>query len=93
MIHALYALALQIAAWLLTGNPWAGAVIACGFFLGREIAQAEYRWIEAYGFGRRENYRLRYLFTDRAWTFKGMLDWVLPIVATGVVAVTIIVRG
>lgn len=42
-----------------SGHPTIGAVIgyalACGIFIGRELAQAEYRWIKEFGDGLRAN--------------------------------------
>ena len=35
--------------------PALTAFMAVVFFLGREITQAEYKWIERYGFGKRAN--------------------------------------
>lgn len=40
--HAIIALVIQLALWPLFG-PWAAAAVACAVFLGREIAQHEYR--------------------------------------------------
>ena len=48
------------------------------FYLGREIAQAEYRYIEAHG-GIRKECPLWCGFMPEAWTAKGMLDWILPL--------------
>lgn len=53
--HALVALALQIAVGLACGNWWAGGLLGAALFIGREHAQAEYRWIESFGLGRRAN--------------------------------------
>lgn len=39
----------------LIGYPVVFTLCALWFFIGREIAQAEYKWIERYGFGRRAN--------------------------------------
>lgn len=32
-----------------------GAILVMTYFVGREIAQAEYRWIQRYGLGKRRN--------------------------------------
>lgn len=50
-----------------------------GFFLGREIAQAEYRYIQAHG-GKRYNCPWYCGLIPSAWTIKGLLDWILPLV-------------
>ena len=50
-----------------------------GFYIGREIAQAEYRVIEKY-YGRHRNLMQWYdPFLPRAWTLKSFLDWFLPL--------------
>ena len=53
--HLLIALTVQAAIGLATGNWWTGAALGAGVFIGREHAQAEYKWIERYGQGRRAN--------------------------------------
>ena len=53
--HLLIALAVQAVLGWLTGNWWAGAALMSGVLMGREHAQAEYKWIERYGQGRRAN--------------------------------------
>lgn len=44
-----------------------GAVLASAFFAGREHAQAEYRWIEHYGNGKRANMKWWNAFEPRVW--------------------------
>jgi hypothetical protein len=53
--HLLIALAVQAVLGWLTGNWWAGAALMSGVMMGREHAQAEYKWIERYGQGLRAN--------------------------------------
>ena len=53
MLHAVITLFFAIAGWLCDIPALAG-LCAC-FYLGREHAQAEYRWIAAYGNGHRDN--------------------------------------
>ena len=65
--HALVALAIQIAVGLCTRNWWAGAALACGYFIGREFSQAEYRWIEQFGHGLRGNMPWWGAFDTRVW--------------------------
>ena len=62
-------------------NVWVGAAFAIAFFLGREITQAEYRNIEHNYGGKRANMPWYGGFEPKAWTTKGMLDWILPSVA------------
>lgn len=72
--HCLITLALGI-----VGLAW----IAAGFYVGREIAQAEYRYIEANG-GKRYACPWYCGFLSSAWNLKSVLDWGLPmLIATG----------
>lgn len=53
--HFAAALLIQAFIGFATNNWWAGAALGAGVFIGREHAQAEYKWIERYGQGRRAN--------------------------------------
>ena len=77
-MQALIAAALQ--------DWWLGAAFGAAFFIGREIAQAEYRWIEAYGEGKRANLPWWGAFTPKAWTVKSVVDFVAPAAACAAVA-------
>ena len=46
-----------------------GAVLASSFFVGREHAQAEYKWIGQYGNGKRANMKWWNVFEVRVWDF------------------------
>lgn len=82
MQHALIAVAIQSCTWALTGSWLVGAAAGLWYFVGREYAQAEYRLIEHFYFGRRADMPfLAPLRDKRAWNKKSMLDWVLPMVA------------
>lgn len=86
--HALVALAIQIGIGLTTRNWWAGALLACGYFIGRELAQAEYRWIEQFGEGLRANAPWWAAFDPKVWTRADQLADVLgPLVTTGALAI------
>jgi hypothetical protein len=63
--------------------PLLGLVCA-GSFIGREIAQAEYRYIEAHG-GKRYSCPWYCGFLPESWTFKSILDWLLPVCVAGAV--------
>jgi hypothetical protein len=65
--HALAAVAIQAVIGLTTRNWWIGAALASGYFLGREVAQAEYRWIEQFGDGLRANLLWRGALGARLW--------------------------
>lgn len=85
--HALVALAIQIVTGLVTRNWWTGGLIACAYFVGREVAQAEYRWIEQFGEGLRANAPWWAPFDRRVWTNADQIaDWLGPLVATGSLA-------
>lgn len=57
------------------GLPMLGAA----FYMGRELAQAEYRYIQANG-GQRDEVPWYCGFLPEAWNKKGVLDWVGPLV-------------
>lgn len=80
--HPIAAMAIQALVGLTTGNWWAGAAFGAAFFIGREIAQAEYRWINTYGRGLRANMPWWGPFDRRVWTKADQwLDWIMPLVA------------
>ena len=56
---------------------WAGWVMAIAF-ISREIAQAEYRYIDAHG-GMRYGCPWYCGLLPESWTFKAILDWLLPV--------------
>lgn len=85
--HLIIALTVQAIVGLTTGNWWAGAAWGSSFYIGRELTQAEYRWIETYGSGRRSNMPWWGPFDPRVWCkLDPWLDWVSPLVGTIVVA-------
>ena len=79
--HPIAALAIQALIGALTGNWWAGAASGAAFFIGREITQAEYRWIDTYGLGLRANMPWWAAFDPRVWRkFDAWADWLAPVV-------------
>jgi hypothetical protein len=85
--HALVALAIQAVIGLASGRWWAGAALPCGYFIGRELAQAEYRWIEAFGHGRRAAMPWWGALDARVWTTVDQwADWLGPVLATSLLA-------
>ncbi|MDP3549414.1 MAG: hypothetical protein Q8R81_03350 [Novosphingobium sp.] len=85
--HALVALVIQAIVGLTTRNWWAGAALACGYFIGREVSQAEYRWIEQFGQGLRANMPWWGVFDARVWdNADRWADWIGPILVTVPVA-------
>jgi hypothetical protein len=87
MTHILTALAMQLL--LSPFSWWAGALLAAGFYLGREHAQAEYRVIQTYYGGKRANMPWYGGFERRGWDVKSILDFVLPIVTTTIVLIIV----
>jgi hypothetical protein len=87
MTHILPALVIQLL--LSPLSWWSGVLFAAAFYLGREIAQAEYRVIQKYYGGKRANMPWYGGFERRAWDVKSILDFVLPIVATTIVLIIV----
>ena len=79
MIHALLTLAFCVPC-LLLGLLWPLFFWPAAFYLGREVAQAECRWIEAHG-GKRADCPKLCGFFPESWTVKGILDFLLPMAA------------
>ena len=74
LLHALCAVAAQILVGLFTGNWAYGAIAGCTFFIAREHTQAEYRWIEMFGHGKRMNMPWWGGFDPRAWDVASLMD-------------------
>ena len=80
MIHA--AITLVFCVIILSFKLPVGLVlIPVAFYIGREHAQAEYRYIEAHG-RKRANCPWWCGFMPEAWTMKGVMDFLLPIIVT-----------
>jgi len=77
VIHALITL-VWCAGCVLAGAPWPFYFWVPAFYIGREIAQSEYRYIQAHG-GKRANCPWWCGFVPSAWTLKSLLDWALPL--------------
>lgn len=58
--------------------PVAGAAFGSALFVGREHAQAEYRWIEQLGGHLRANMPFYGGFDPRAWNWSSLFDWLVP---------------
>lgn len=86
MVHGAIALFIQAVFGIALRNWWAGAAVATSFFVAREITQAEYRWIEAFGGGRRANMPWWGGLDPAAWTPKSVMDVVVPLAVTLIVA-------
>jgi hypothetical protein len=81
---------MQGVVWLLTGNALAGAMLAVGFFFGREHAQAEYKAINTDLGGKRANMPWYAGFNPKYWTLDAVLDVLFPTAA--VIAALILSR-
>lgn len=86
MTHILIAVCLQAMFGLIGGRWWLGAFAASMFFIGREITQAEYRWIAVFGHGRRANMPWWGCFDPAVWNLKSVGDILLPVIATVLLA-------
>jgi hypothetical protein len=77
--HILICLAFQGIGYVLTKNPFIGAIAGIFFFAGREIAQAEYRNIEASPSRLRKDMSVFGGFNPKYWTIKALLaDLTIP---------------
>ena len=64
-----------------------GAFAAAAWAIAREITQAEYRWIERFGSGRRANMPWWGGLDPKVWTETDpWLDWLVPCMAVTLVA-------
>lgn len=80
MNHILISVVLQLIVGFWLGQWWLGATLGPLFFAGREIAQAEYRWIETYGQGKRANMPVLGGFDRSVWRGKSLRDVFFPMI-------------
>lgn len=60
-----------------------GAVLITTFFVGRELTQAEYKWIQKYGLGKRRNMPWWGALDHRVWdTHSFWWNTILPLLVT-----------
>lgn len=86
MYHAITSIVIQVVLLLLGINPWLPFLACTAFYLGREIAQAEQRVIKEFYGNKRANAPWWMALQKRAWTSKGLQDWILPAVVTASIA-------
>jgi hypothetical protein len=92
--HILLAILIQLVVRFISGSWISGAAAACAWFLSREIAQAEYRWIEHFGAGLRANMPWWGGFDPQVWQRADpWLDWFVPSLATVGIALVAQRRG
>ena len=85
--HVALALGTQAVVDWLTRSRVAGACTAIAWAVAREVAQAEYRWIERFGGGLRANMPWWGGLDLAVWTTADQwLDWLLPTLAVLAVA-------
>lgn len=84
--HIAVALLTQAAVALPLRSWAAGAVAASAWAISREVTQAEYRWIEQFGAGRRANMPWWGGVDPAVWErVDPWLDWIVPTLAvTGI---------
>ena len=88
MIHVVITAAVTFAAYFLGLHVYASLAAVC-FYMGREHAQAEQRVISRHYGNKRANATWWCGFEYRAWTVKGMLDWMLLLVVFAIASVAI----
>lgn len=77
--HILICVAFQGIGYALTKDPFIGAIAGIFFFLGREIAQSEYKNIEASPSKLRKDMSVFGGFNPKYWTIKALLaDLTIP---------------
>lgn len=87
LTHLAIALLIQSSVKKLLRTSWlAGAAAAASWAISREIAQAEYRWIEWYGERLRENMPWWGPFDPRVWHADALVDWLAPTLMVGALA-------
>ena len=85
MIHAIITTVIALAVVLLNGQE-ALCFLPALFYLGREHAQAEQRYIDTHG-GYRNKCPWYCGFLPQSWNLKGMLDWILPMAGSSLAVV------
>lgn len=85
--HELIAVSFQLVMLAVFHSAWIGAIAATAFYLSREIAQAEYRWIEHYGDGQRSRMKWWNPYEPRVWNLKSLSDWMAPAALTIAIAI------
>jgi hypothetical protein len=90
--HAMGTATIQTIVGLLSRNWWVGGALASSYFIGREVAQAEYRWIEQFGTGLRADMPWHAAFDPRVWKSADQIaDLIAPVIVT--LAIALLVRG
>lgn len=88
MIHALITFIICIVIFLIK-LPFILFFFPVMFYVGREHAQAEYRYIASHG-GKRANCPSWCGFLPSAWTRKGLSDFLFPLIVAVIIYVAAI---
>lgn len=88
MIHAVITAVMTSVSYFFDFHVYAALAATC-FYIGREHAQAEQRVISQHYGNKRANAPWWCGFEYRAWTVKGVLDWVLPLVVFIIASVAV----
>ena len=86
MSHVVITVVGMILTYVLFGNPIIGGLLATFLFIGREHAQAEYRYMHKHGLNRESSPWCKG-FKRESWDLKSILDWALPLIVTIAVAI------
>lgn len=89
--HLLISIVLQSVIGGLTGDWWAGAAVCAALWIGREQAQAEYRWIAWYGGGDRQKLRWWDALRPKVWDFHNAF-WNLALPIAWVIGAALFVQ-
>jgi hypothetical protein len=89
--HLLISICLQAVIGGLTGNWWAGGAVCAALFVGREQAQAEYRWIALFGGGDRTKLRWWDALRPSVWNVHNAV-WNLTLPIAWVIGVALFVE-
>lgn len=81
MVHGLMTVVWLLFCYFIGLNDFFSTIPAC-FFIGREMAQAEQRVISQYYDNKRANAPWYCGFEKRAWTKKGLMDFIIPWLVT-----------
>lgn len=93
MTHVLITMLVQLGVGLGFGRWLLGGALMSFFYLGRELAQAENRWIATFGEGLRENMPPWGGFDPQIWNVKSLVDFGLPaLAALAVYALALLLR-
>lgn len=81
MSHAGVAVLFMFVSFVLFGTVFYGALVVSGFYVGREIAQAEYRYMSDNNLGRIDSPWYSG-FKPEAWNKKSVLDFMIPVIVS-----------